>query len=50
MGVTLRQPRTNNAVATGWRAASLGPRVLRVETAALAAVARVGKGTRVKPN
>jgi len=29
------------ALAHGWRAASLGPRVLRVETAALAAVARV---------
>lgn len=29
------------ALAHGWRAASLGPRVLRVETAALAACARV---------
>lgn len=33
------------ALAAGWLAASLGPRVLRVETAAVAAAARLAKGS-----
>lgn len=35
-----------SAAAAGWRAASLGPRVLRVETAALAAAAVLGPRSR----